>query len=273
MNSEVSVVVGAGGMGRAIAARIGSGRHLLLADFDECLLAETAAQFTEQGFEVSTRQVDAGDPESVAALAAAAAEAGPIRHLVHTAGVSPVHASTEVIVRVDLCGVAYVLDEFGPRMARGGAGVVIASMAGHMAQLTAEQEAALAATPPAELADLPFLNAAAELNPMHAYPVAKRGAIIRVQAAAGAWGRAGARVNSISPGVISTAMGQDELAGESGARMRQMVDSSPTGRVGTAEDIAAAVAFLLDPASSFITGTDLLVDGGVVATMRAAMRG
>ncbi|MBF6349954.1 SDR family oxidoreductase [Nocardia flavorosea] len=80
-------------------------------------------------------------------------------------------------------------------------------------------------------------------------------------------------MNSISPGVISTAMGQDELAGESGARMRQMVESSPTGRVGTAEDIAAAAAFLLDPVSSFVTGTDLLVDGGVVATVRAAMRG
>lgn len=270
---DVSVVVGIGGMGRAIAARIGSGRHLLLADFDETLLAGAAAHFTEQGFEVGTHRVDAGDPESVAALAAAAAAAGPIRHLVHTAGVSPVQASTEAIVRVDLCGVAYVLDAFAPLMAPGGAGVVIASMAGHLARLTAEQENALAGTPAAELAELPFLNPEPPLHPMLAYPIAKRGAILRVQAAAGAWGRHGARVNSISPGVISTAQGRDELAGESGARMREMIEQSPTGRIGTAEDIAAAATFLLDSASSFVTGTDLLVDGGVVATMRAAMRG
>ncbi|NKY56172.1 SDR family oxidoreductase [Nocardia flavorosea] len=273
MKTDVSVVVGVGGMGRAVAARIGSGRHLFLADFDERLLTEAAAQFTEQGFEVSTHQVDAGDPASVAELAAAAAATGPIRHLVHTAGVSPVKASTEAIVRVDLCGVAYVLDEFAPLMARGAAGVVIASMAGHLAQLTAEQETALAATPTAELAGLPFLNPEPALHPMLAYPIAKRGATIRVQAAAGAWGRSGARVNSISPGVISTAQGRDELAGESGARMRQMIEQSATGRIGTAEDIAAAATYLLDPASSFVTGTDLLVDGGVVATMRAAMRG
>lgn len=272
MSTDVSVVVGVGGMGRAIAARIGSGRHLVLADFDERLLAGAAEQFTEQGFEVSTHRVDAGDPASVAELASAAAAAGPIRHLVHTAGVSPVKASTEAIVRVDLCGVAYVLDEFAPLMARGGAGVVIASMAGHLAQLTAEQEAALAVTPATALAGLSFLHPEPALPPMLAYPIAKRGAIIRVQAAAGAWGRAGARVNSISPGVISTAQGRDELAGESGTRMRQMIEQSATGRIGTAEDIAAAATYLLDPAAGFVTGTDLLVDGGVVATMRAAMR-
>ncbi|WP_280398485.1 SDR family oxidoreductase [Nocardia carnea] len=273
MSTEVSVVVGVGGMGRAIAARIGSGRHLLLADFDDGLLDGAAGQFTEQGFEVSTHRVDAGDPAAVAKLAAAAADTGPIRHLVHTAGVSPAKASTEAIVRVDLCGVAYVLDEFAPLMAPGGAGIVIASMAGHLAQLTADQETALATTPAADLAGLPFLNPEPALHPMLAYPIAKRGAILRVQAAAGAWGRAGARVNSISPGVISTAQGRDELAGESGARMRQMIEQSATGRIGTAEDIAAAATYLLDPVSSFVTGTDLLVDGGVVATMRAAMRG
>lgn len=273
MSAEISVVVGVGGMGRAIAARIGSGRHLLLADFDEALLDRVAGQFTEQGFEVSTHRVDAGDPVSVAELAAAAAGTGPIRHLVHTAGVSPANASTEAIVRVDLCGVAYVLDEFAPLMARGGAGIVIASMAGHLTQLTVEQETALAATPAAELAELPFLNPEPALPPMLAYPIAKRGATLRVQAAARAWGRFGARVNSISPGVISTAQGRDELAGDSGARMRQMIEQSATGRIGTAEDIAAAAAYLLDPSSSFVTGADLLVDGGVVATMRAAMRG
>ncbi|WP_063016603.1 SDR family oxidoreductase [Nocardia nova] len=273
MSTDISVVIGVGGMGRAIASRLGSGRHLLLADVDERLLADTADQLREQGFDVSTHRVDVGDPASVAALATAAADAGPVRHLAHTSGVSPVHASTETIMRVDLSGAAYVLDEFGAVMAPGGAGVVIASMAGHLTQLTAEQEDALAFTPSADLGSLSLLNPELALHPMLAYPLAKRGAILRVRAAAAAWGRRGARVNSISPGVIATAMGRDELAGASGEQMREMIARSASDRIGTAEDIAAAAAFLLDPATSFVTGTDLLVDGGVVATLRAAMRG
>ncbi|MFD9547924.1 SDR family oxidoreductase [Nocardia salmonicida] len=267
MTSDVCVIIGVGGMGRAIAGRIGSGRHLILADYDERLLADTGRQFTDQGFEVTLVPVDVGDAASVAKLAAAAAAAGPIRHLVHTAGLSPVQASTEAILRVDLFGVAYVLDEFATVMSSGGAGVVIASMAGHFAKLSPEHEHALATTPTPELATLAFLDTEPALHPMLAYPVAKRGTILRVRAAATAWGRVGARVNSISPGVISTAMGQEELAGESGASMREMIAHSASGRIGTAEDIATAATFLLDPASGFVTGTDLLVDGGAVAAL------
>ena len=161
---------------------------------------------------------------------------------------------------------ALTLDEFARVVAPGGAGLVIASMAGHFAadSVPLEMAKALSLTPTEELANLPFLGQLPD--PGAAYSIAKRANALRVQAAAGAWGARGARVNSISPGVISTPMGAEELAGE---RMRQMVAASATGRLGTPDDIAAAAAFLLDPTrASFITGTDLLVDGGAVAAVR-----
>ncbi|WP_067900280.1 SDR family oxidoreductase [Nocardia vaccinii] len=268
--SEVLAVIGAGGMGEAIARRLGSGRQVLLADVDAALLDRVAATLDGDGYQVRTRTVDVSQRDSVASLAEHAAGLGSVTALAHTAGLSPAQASTAAILAVDLVGVALVLEEFGKVVAPGGAGVVIASMAGTFSagQLPAEVEAAFATTPAEELLDLPFLAGPGMSQPGIAYSVAKRGNQVRVQAASLAWGRRGARVNSISPGVISTVMGRQELAGESGAGMRAMVEASGTGRLGTAGDIAAAAAFLLGPDASFITGIDLLVDGGVVAATR-----
>jgi NAD(P)-dependent dehydrogenase (short-subunit alcohol dehydrogenase family) len=149
----------------------------------------------------------------------------------------------------------------------GGAGVVIASMAGHlMPTLDPDVERQLASVPAEELLGL---DACSNITSSQmAYPFAKRANQIRVAAAAVAWGERGARINSISPGVISTAMGRLELGSDSGALMRAMVDNSGLRRLGTPEDIASAAEFLLGPSASFVTGTDLLVDGGVVAAIR-----
>ncbi len=271
MVAEVLVVIGVGGMGEAIARRQAPGRQVLLADFSTDTLERVADTLRSEGHSVVCQKVDVSDHPSVSALAAAAAALGPVTQVVHTAGLSPVQASAEAIVAVDLVGVAHSLEEFGRIVATGGSGVVIASMAGTMAQgrLPADLEKALALTPVDELLSLPFLQPAALTDPGAAYGIAKRANQVRVQAASLLWGRRGARVNSISPGVISTAMGQQELAGRSGAIMRAMVDASGTQRLGTADDIAGAAAFLLGPDSSFVTGTDLLVDGGVVAALRS----
>ncbi|MER7654441.1 SDR family oxidoreductase [Streptomyces albidoflavus] len=269
MGRNVVVVIGVGGMGEAIARRQGPGNRLLLADFDEATLAAVAERLRGQGHEVVTQAVDVSSASSVTALAEAAAGLGPVTQVVHTAGLSPVQASPAAVLRVDLLGTALVVEEFGHVVAPGGAGVVIASMAGHMLRtpLTAEQESALAHTPAEELLRLPFADP--EALGQGAYGLAKYGNRLRVQAASAAWGARGARINSVSPGVIATPMGQQELDGVSGRTMRAMVAASGTGRLGTPEDIAEAAAFLLGPGASFITGNDLLVDGGVVAALRS----
>jgi NAD(P)-dependent dehydrogenase (short-subunit alcohol dehydrogenase family) len=265
--SDVLVVIGVGGMGLAIARRCGAGKTVLLADFNEATLRAAADALEADGHAVSIQGVDVSSAESVATLARKAAQLGDVKQIAHTAGLSPVQASADAILAVDLLGVALVLDEFGQVVARGGSCVVISSMAGHMLPLPADQEAALSSTPTDELLGLPFIKEITE--PAMAYSVAKRANHIRVHVASVPWGRRGARINSISPGIISTPMGQQELASPTGGLMRNMIDSSGTGRLGTPDDIAIAAAFLLGPDATFITGTDLLVDGGVMGAVRS----
>lgn len=271
MSRNVTVIIGTGGMGEAIARRIGPGTTLLLADFNADALERLRRTFTDDGFDIVTQPVDVSQRESVAALADRAAELGPVTTVVHTAGLSPQQASVSAILAVDLLGVAISLDEFARVIAPGGAGIVIASMAGSFAagSLPAEANQALAHTPTEKLMALPFLSPEAVPTPAAAYSLSKRANQLRVQAASIAWAQRKARVNSISPGVISTAMVQEELAGGSGALIRSMVEASSAGRFGTASDIAAAAEFLVGPNATFITGTDLLVDGGVVAGVHA----
>jgi NAD(P)-dependent dehydrogenase (short-subunit alcohol dehydrogenase family) len=266
---DVLVVIGVGGMGQAIARRLGAGKTVLLADFNEDTLAAAADALTADGHNVASRVVDVSSRESVAVLAQQASALGRITQVAHTAGLSPDQAPAAAILAVDLVGVALVLEEFGAVIAAGGAGVVVSSMSGHMSPLPTEQEEALALTSADELLALPFISAEAITHSGIAYAIAKHGNLVRVRAASLLWGRRGARINSVSPGVISTPMGRQELSSPSGEFMRGLVEASGTGRLGTAEDIAAAAAFLLGGDSSFITGTDLLVDGGVIAALRS----
>lgn len=267
--AEVLVVTGAGGMGMAIARRLGPGRRVLLADYAETVLERAVQQLQAEGYDVHGRQTDVSDAAAVRSLADAAAELGTFRILVHTAGVSPVQAPPERVIAVDVVGTALVLDEFLRLAGPGSVAVCVASMAGAMATLPPEAEHLLATTPTAKLAGLPLLDPA-RLDRGAAYSIAKRANQLRVQWASLQWGRKGGRVVSVSPGIISTPMGQEELSGPSGPMMRAMIAASGTGRVGTPDDIAAAVEFLVSPAASFITGTDLLVDGGAVAGVRFA---
>lgn len=266
---RVVVVTGAGGMGQAVARRLGGGCVVVLADRDRAALRSVASVLAGEGYRVLEQETDVSDPDSVRALADTARRAGRPEVLVHTAGVSPVQASVSAILQVDLYGTALMLDTFADVMAPGGAAVFIASMAGAMLPPDPELDRRLANTPTGDLLDLPELSPPAVGDPGTAYVMAKRANQVRVRAAAVAWGRRKLRVNSVSPGIIATPMGNAELEGANGEAMRAMIASSPTGRVGTPADIAAAVEFLTGPGASFVTGTDLLVDGGVVAALTA----
>lgn len=266
--SDVLVVIGSGGMGATIARRLAPGRTTLLADFDERLLTSLAEEMTTDGFDVHTARVDVSSRASVRALAERAAELGPVTQVVHTAGLSPTQASIEAVLAVDLVGVALMLELFGAVVEPGSAGVVISSSSSYLTPaFTAEQAQAIRSATPEGLLELPFFSADALGNAGIAYGMAKQANRVQVQEAAASWGARGARINSVSPGVISTAMGRQELQSPSGAFMRAMVENSGTGRIGTPSDIADAVTFLVGPQATYITGIDLLVDGGNVAAV------
>ena len=265
--AEVVVVTGIGGMGVVAARRLGNGRQLVIADFDGKKLAAEAEALRGDGFAVTPVEVDVSDRASVADLAATAGSLGSLRALVHTAGLSPTMASGERVLQVDLLGTEYVLEAFTPLVIDGTVAVCIASMAGYMSSLTSEQCAALITADADDLLEL--VGPVDGLNFGDTYGIAKRVNHLRVERYAGIWGPKGGRVVSISPGIISTPMGQQEITQGAGEQMQGMLDMSPVPRIGTAEDIGAAVQWLCGPEASFVTGCDLRVDGGVTGAIHS----
>jgi NAD(P)-dependent dehydrogenase (short-subunit alcohol dehydrogenase family) len=264
--TSVVVVIGAGSIGQAIARRVSVGKHLLLADLRQDNADAAAKVLSDSGFDASTAIVDVSSRKSVHALVETATAIGAITGVIHAAGVSPTQASPAAILKVDLYGTALVLEEMGNVIARGGAGVVIASQSGHrLPALTPEQNKALATTPADELLSLPMLQPDQMTDPLYAYQVSKRGNSLRVMAEAVRWGKRGARVNTISLGIIFTPLARDELAGPRGEGYRRMIELSAAGRGGTPDEVGAVAALLMGPDGTFITGSDFLMDGGVTA--------
>lgn len=263
---NVIVVIGAGSIGQAIARKVSTGKHVLLADLRQDNVDAVAQILSDAGFEVSTATVDVSSRKSVHALVQTATAIGTITGVIHAAGVSPTQATPVTILKVDLYGTALVLEEFGNVIAPGGAGVVIASQSGHrLPALTPEQNRALATTPTDELLALPMLQPDQVTDPLYAYQLSKRGNSLRVMDEAVRWGKRGARVNTISPGIICTPLARDELAGPRGEGYRRMIELSAAGRIGTPDEVGAVAALLMGPDGTFITGSDFLMDGGVTA--------
>lgn len=264
--SQVIVVIGAGSIGQAIVRRVAAGKHVLLADL-RLENADAAAQvLTNAGFSVTTAPVDVASRSSVHALVETATQLGDVFGVIHAAGVSPSQAPPEVILKVDLYGTALVLEEFGNVIARGGSAVVIASQSGHrLPPLSTNENNLLATTPADDLLAMPMLQPDQIKDSLHAYQISKRGNSLRVMAEAVRWGKRGARVNTISPGVIITPLANDELSGPRGPGYRRMIEISPAGRAGTPDEVSTVGALLMGPEGAFITGSDFLMDGGVTS--------
>lgn len=267
MKKDVVVLTGAGLIGVAIARRVGSGKHLVIADLNLENAEKVAHDLYDAGFETSATTVDISSRESIQALIENAKEFGEITGVINGAGVSPSQAPIEAILKVDLYGTAVLLEEFGQVIAEGGTGVTISSQSGHrLGSLSEEESELLAITPTEELLDLPMLQPGNVKDTLHAYQLSKRCNVLRVMSEAVKWGKKGARINSISPGIIITPLANDELTGPRGAGYRRMIEKSPVGRAGTADEVATVAELLMTDRGSFITGSDILMDAGVTAS-------
>ena len=221
------------------------------------------------GYDVETQIVDAMDKSSIISFAEKASKLGEVRYFIDTAGASPNQATPKHIIDLDLIGTAYAIDEFSKIIATGGVGLIISSQTGYMMNLSPQVEELLANTKTDELSSLEFVKKDAVVDSGIAYIVAKRANHLRVRtAAATTWGDKGARINTISPGIIATPLAYDEFSA-AGEVYQKMIEASPAKRVGTADEIAEMANFLLSDKASFITGTDILIDGGVIASIHS----
>ncbi|KAF4612594.1 hypothetical protein G7Y89_g15585 [Cudoniella acicularis] len=266
---NVLVIIGAGGIGMAVARRLGSGRNLLLGGRSQAHLDKALAVLRGEGYTVEGCKVDVSDTEAVQKLAklAEGMGTGQLDGIVHTAGIPPVSATAKQIIDINLLGTAHIIDTFYPLASIGTSLVCISSMAGYFSPLSPELERHLALTPTDQLLQHKDIDTVLQ-DANEAYFLAKRGNHLRVQAAAQSWGSKGARINTVSPGLILTRMGTAELQGPSGAWIESMVGHSGARRAGTPDEIASVVAFLIGTESSYITGSDILVDGGTIASQR-----
>ncbi len=269
-SQDVIVVIGSGSIAQAIARRVGTGKYILLADITPENSATAQKTLQQAGFRVSTTVVDVRSRESIQNLVNLACGHGVVKGVIHTAGLSPSQAAAQDILRVDLYGTAVVFEAFGQVIGVGGSGVVIGSQSSHRLDVNALTQAEadeLATLPPEQLLSLPQVKAIDDS--LYAYQLSKRGNALRVMAEAVKWGQRGARINCISAGIVYTPLAYDELnSDERGEFYRNMLAKSPAGRGGTPDEIAALAEFLFGPNGTYISGSDILIDGGVTAAYK-----
>ena len=264
---NVMILTGAGQIGMAIARRMGYGMKIVIGDKKPENAKAISDIMNQAGFDTTAMEMDLSSRESIRAIIAEGQKYGPITMLVNAAGVSPSQAPIEAILKVDLYGTAVLLEEVGKVIAPGGVGVTISSQSGHrMPALTPREDEQLACTPTEELLKLDLLQPEHIRDTLHAYQLAKRCNEKLVMAESVKWGERGARVNSISPGIIVTPLALDEFNGPRGDFYKNMFAKCPAGRPGTADEVANVAELLMSPKGAFITGADFLIDGGATAS-------
>ena len=267
MKEDVMILTGAGQIGMAIARRMGYGKKIVVGDKKPENAGAIAGIMNGAGFDAVPVETDISSRDSVLNLIAEARKYGEITMLVNSAGVSPSQAPVEAILKVDLYGTAVLLEEIGKVIGHGGVGVTISSQSGHrMPALAPEEDEQLATTPTEKLLSLDILRPEHIRDTLHAYQMAKRCNVKRVMAEAVKWGERGARINSISPGIVVTPLALDEFDGPRGDFYRNMFAKCPAGRPGTADEIANVAELLMSDRGAFITGADFLIDGGATAS-------
>ena len=267
MKKDVMIVTGAGQLSMAIARRMGYGKKIVMGDKSLANAKAIAETMNNAGFDVEAVEMDISSRASIKSLIAKAQEFGDITMLVNGAGVSPSQAPIEAILKVDLYGTAVLLEEVGKVIAEGGSGVTISSQSGwRMPQLSAEEDALLATTPTEELLNLEILKPENIKDTLHAYQMAKRCNEKRVMAQSVEWGKRGARLNDIAPGIIVTPLAIDEFNGPRGDFYKNMFAKCPAGRPGTADEVANVAELLMSSKGAFITGSTFLIDGGATAS-------
>ena len=267
MKKDVMILTGAGQIGMAIARRMGYGMKIMIGDKKPENTQAAAKILNDTGYDTDAMEMDLSSRESIKRLIAKAQEYGDISMLVNAAGVSPSQAPVEAILKVDLYGTAVLLEEVGKVIRAGGTGVTISSQSGHrMPALTPEEDELLACTPAEELLELDLLRPENIRDTLHAYQLAKRCNEKRVMAESVRWGAKGARINSISPGIIVTPLAIDEFNGPRGDFYKNMFAKCPAGRPGTADEVANVAELLMSGKGAFITGADFLIDGGATAS-------
>lgn len=264
---NVMILTGAGQIGMAIARRMGYGMKIIIGDKKPENAQAISKTMNAAGFDTMVMEMDLSSRESIKAIITEAQKYGPITMLVNAAGVSPSQAPIESILKVDLYGTAVLLEEVGKVIAPGGVGVTISSQSGHrMPALTPEEDEQLACTPTEQLLELDILQPENIRDTLHAYQMAKRCNEKRVMAESVKWGEKGARINSISPGIIVTPLALDEFNGPRGDFYKNMFAKCPAGRPGTADEVANVAELLMRDKGAFITGADFLIDGGATAS-------
>lgn len=264
---KVMLLVGAGQIGMAIARRVGTGMKIIVGDKKTANAENIAAILNNAGFDAFPVETDLSDRASIQSIIARGQEYGEITMLVNAAGVSPSQAPIGAILKVDLYGTAVLLEEVGKVIASGGVGVTISSQSGwRMPALTAQQDEQLATTPTEELLSLDILQPGNIRDTLHAYQMAKRCNEKRVMAQSVEWGKRGARLNAIAPGIIVTPLAIDEFNGIRGDFYKNMFAKCPAGRPGTADEVANVAELLMSDKGAFITGSTFLIDGGATAS-------
>lgn len=267
MRRDVMILTGAGQIGMAIARRMGYGKKIVVGDKNPENAENIARIMNNAGFDALPVEMDLSSRASISGLIAEARKYGEISMLVNAAGVSPSQASIETLLKVDLYGTAVLLEEVGKVIREGGVGLTISSQSGYrMPALTAGEDEQLACTPTEELLSLDLLQPRNIRDTLHAYQLAKRCNVKRVMAEAVRWGERGARINSISPGIVVTPLALDEFNGPRGGFYKNMFAKCPAGRPGTADEIANVAELLMSDRGAFITGADFLIDGGATAS-------